>query len=204
LKTIKLAAVRLKHLFLLSFCLSLFAVSVQAESTLDKYMKKNTEDNTSAKSQMEVAGINKVFKSTEGYWRLDDTRPTGGSCSITYVAGSYHAGFVGPSAESPDAITVFIGPSIPAAKKAIRKKMTMVSPSDGKSASVFALHGPNGQNKDSGIITFRINNIHEAMQQFTDTGEVAVVMDDKKAFSINWKGGHIARNAMQKCLLNIR
>jgi hypothetical protein len=190
--------------FLLIFCLSSYPVPVQAESTLDKYMKKNTEDNTSSKSQMEVAGINKVFKSTEGYWRLDDTRPTGGSCSITYVAGSYHAGFVGPSAESPDAITVFIGPSIPATKKAIRKKMMMLSPSDGQSASVFALHGPNGQNKDSGIITFRINNIHEAMQQLTDAGEVAVSMDDKQVFSIKWKGGHAARKAMQKCLISIR
>ena len=182
--------------------LSLFAISAQAQSALEKYMKKNTEATSTAKSQTEARGINKVFKNAEGYWRLDDTRPVGGSCSITYVAGPYHAGYVGPSAESPDALLVFIGPSIPPIKNVTRKKMTLSSASDGEVSSTFAYHSPNSQNSERGIVTFRLKNIQEAMDLMSDTEEIGITMDDKKVFSLKWKGGHVARKAMQKCLLN--
>ena len=201
LKTTKLTARRRKFLFTLSFCLYIFVGSAQSESTLDKYMKKNTEGNTSAKSQAEVAGINKVYKSPEGYWRLDDSRATGGYCSVTYLTPAYFAGYLGPSGKVKEAFIVFSGPTIPGIKKAKRKKMILTS-LNGERQSTQAIHAPSNVHKDMGIIYFQLTGIQAAMDEMDNVEHLTIEMDKKQVFSIKWQGGHTARAAMTKCLGN--
>jgi hypothetical protein len=179
--------------------LVLFAGSAQAQSTLDKYLKKSTEDTGSARNQANVAGINKVYKGPDGFWRLDDTRASGGFCAITYYASAYYAGYVGPAVGTPDSFILFSGPTIPPIKKETRKKMTLTT-ADGEVQAVQAFHAPNSQSKQSGIILFRLTDIQAAMDGMSDVENLNVVMDKKQAFAIKWKGGHTARKAMQHCL----
>jgi hypothetical protein len=179
---------------------SLFAGTAQAESTLDRYLKRNSDAGSTTKNQAVIAGVNKVYKSAEGYWRLDDTRSVGGFCAITYVAGAYSAGYVGPATGSPQAYIIFIGPSIPPVRKVIRKKMTLTAASDGQISSVPAYHGPNSQNPVSGVISFGMTSITEAVDVMSDVEELGVSLDGKRVFAIKWKGGHTARKAMQACL----
>lgn len=191
----------MKLLFLLSFCLSSFAVLVQAESTLDKYMKKNTESDISAKNQTEVAGINKVYKSSEGYWKLDDNRAIGGPCAITYVTPAYLAAFIGPSKDNVQAFMYFNGPTIPGIKKEKRKQVTITGV-DGLSQTTQAIHAPDPVHKEMGSIIFGLSGIQAAMDELSDVEHVTIVMEKKQVFSIKWKGGHKARAAMVKCLRN--
>ena len=167
-----------------------------AQSALDKYLKKNTEA-ASGTGNADEAGINKVFKSPEGYWRLDDSRSTGGMCAITYVASAYIAGYLGPIGNTTDAFMVFSGPTIPAIKKEKRKQMTITG-ADGLSQTTQAVHAPNS--KDAGSIYFRLTGIQAAMDEMSDVETVTIGMDKKQVFSLKWKGGHTARAALQKCL----
>jgi hypothetical protein len=176
--------------------LALISGSAQAQSALDKYLKKNTESG-SGKSNAEEAGINKVFKSPEGYWRLDDSRATGGFCAITYVTPAYLAGYLGPVGNTTDAFMVFNGPTIPAIKKEKRKQMTITG-ADGLSQTTQAVHAPNS--KDMGAIYFRLTGIQAAMDEMSDVEHVTIGMDKKQVFSLKWKGGHTARAALNKCL----
>jgi hypothetical protein len=170
----------------------------QAQSTLDKYLAKNSQSTGASANQKSDAGINKVFKSAEGYWRLDDTRATGGFCAITYVAGPYSAGYIGASVQGPESFILFTGPTIAPIKKTKRKKMTLTAASDGQVSTVPALHMPN--RKDSGVIMFSLTNIQEAIDMISDVEEIGVEMDKKVAFSIKWKGGLTARKAMNNCI----
>ena len=179
-----------------SLGLALASGPVQAQSALDKYFKKNTES-SSGKANTDEAGINKVFKNPEGYWRSDDSRPTGGFCSITYVTPSYTAGFLGPVGNTNDAFMVFSGPTIPGIKKEKRKQMTITG-ADGLSQTTQAVHAPNS--KDAGSIYFRLTGIQDSMDELSDVEHVTISMDKKQVFSMKWKGGHTARAAMQKCL----
>lgn len=177
----------------------LLSVSAQAQSTLDKYLKESTEGNGSVRNQADVAGVNKVYKDPNGFWRLDDTRAGGGFCAITYYASSYYAGYIGPTAGHPDSFILFSGPTIPPIQKETRKKMTLTT-ADGEVQTVQASHAPNTQSKQSGIILFRLTDIQAAMDGMSDVENLNVVMDKKQAFMIKWKGGHTARKAMQVCL----
>jgi 5'-deoxynucleotidase YfbR-like HD superfamily hydrolase len=167
----------------------------QAQSTLDKYLAKNSQSTGASANQKSDSGINKVFKSAEGYWRLDDTRANGGSCSVTYVSGAQFAGYVGPTASSPDSVIVFSAPSIPATKSATNKKMKLTT-ADGKVQTVPAVHAPNVAQKSSGIILFRLTNIQAAMDEISDVENINVVMENKQAFAIKWAGGLAARKAI--------
>jgi hypothetical protein len=177
----------------------LAATPAQAQSTLDKYLAKNSQSTGASANQKSDSGINKVFKSAEGYWRLDDTRANGGSCSVTYVSGAQFAGYVGPTASSPDSVIVFSAPSIPAIKSATNKKMTLTT-ADGKVQTVPAVHAPNVAQNSSGIILFRLTNIQAAMDEISDVENINVVMENKPAFAIKWAGGLAARKAMVNCL----
>lgn len=189
--------IALKLLLPLLLCLQGLVAPAKAESTLDKYLKKNTETKSSAGG----GASKKVHENSDGYWKLDDTRASGGFCAITYVStGKSSAGYVGPSASSPDAYIVFVGASIAPIKDVVRKKMTLTTGSDGQASSVQAFHGPNPQKPESGIISFRMTSIREAVDLMADVEEVGVVLDEKKVFSLQWKGGHTARKAMQACL----
>jgi hypothetical protein len=189
-----------KQLLLLPVICGILVGPAQAESTLDRYLKKNSEAGSAAKPQADIVGVQKVYKSAEGYWRLDHTRTVGGFCAITYVAGAYSAGYLGSSPGSVDSYIVFIGPTIPPAKKVVRKKMTLTAASDGQISSVTAYHGPNAQAPGAGIVSFRLTSIGEAIDMISDVEELAVSMDGKRVFSIKWSGGHTARSAMQACL----
>ena len=178
--------------------LALLSGSAQAQSALDKYLKKNTES-ASGKSNADEAGINKVFKSPEGYWRLDDSRATGGFCAMTYVTAAYFAGFLGGMPDPKDAFMIFDGPTIPPIKKEKRKQMTITG-ADGLSQTTQAFHAPSATNKDMGSIIFRLTGIQAAMDELSDVEHVTIVMDKKQVFSMKWKGGHTARAAMKKCL----
>ena len=173
--------------------------SAHAQSTLDKYMKKNTEGNTSAKSQAEVAGINKVYKSAEGYWTLDDKRATGGYCAITYVTPAYFAALYGGGASPKDTFFVFNGPTIPGIKIEKRKQMILTF-GDGVAQKTQAIHAPDPVHKEIGSIVFQLSSIQAALDELKDVEHVTIGMDNKQVFSIKWKGGHTARAAMQKCL----
>lgn len=177
----------------------LFAIPAQAQSTLDKYLKKSTVESASVENQIEIGGVNKVYKGPDGFWRLDDTRATGGFCAITYYTPYYYAGYVGPAAGRADAFILFSGPTIPPIQKETRKKMTLTT-ADGEVQAVQAFHAPNTQSKQSGIILFRLTDIQAAMDGMSDVENLNVVMDNKQAFAIKWKGGHTARKAMQSCL----
>jgi hypothetical protein len=177
----------------------LCSVSAQAQSTLDKYLKKSTEGSASVKNQADAAGVNKVYKDPNGFWRLDDTRATGGFCAITYYSSAYYAGYVGPAVGNPDSFILFSGPTIPSIQKETKKKMTLTT-GDGEVQTVQAFHAPNTQSKQSGIILFRLTDIQAAMDGISDVENLNVMMDKKQAFAIKWKGGHTARKAMQGCL----
>ncbi len=179
--------------------LGLLAGTAQAQSTLDKYLKKNSQGASAVKAQSDPAVI---FKGTEGYWRLDDTRSTGGFCAVTYFAASYFAGYVGPVVGNPDSFILFSGPTIPPIKKEAKKRMTLTS-ADGESQSVLAYHAPHPQSKKAGIILFRLTDIQAAIAGMNDVENLNVVMDKKQVFAIQWKGGLTAGSSMQKCLNNI-
>ncbi|MEQ1547572.1 MAG: hypothetical protein ABL918_02865 [Chakrabartia sp.] len=179
--------------------LAVVSGSAQAQSTLDKFLKKNTESSSSNKSNTDEAGINKVFKSPEGYWRLDDNRATGGSCAIMYVTPAYLAAYLGPSIDTKNALLFFDGPTIPAIKKETRKQVTITG-ADGKPQTTQAIHAPSALHKEMGSIVFPLLGIQEAMDQMSDVEDINIIMEKKQVFSIKWKGGHIARSAMQKCL----
>ncbi len=179
--------------------LALISSSAQAQSTLDKYLKKSTEGSASKTNQADVSGVNKVYKDNEGFWRLDDTRAGGGFCAITYYSSAYYTGYVGPTVGSPDSFILFSGPTVPPVKKETKKKMTLTT-GDGEVQTVQAFHAPNAESKQSGIILFRLTDINAAMNGISDVEDLNVVMDKKQVFAIKWKGGHIARAAMQKCL----
>lgn len=181
----------------LLICLGMLAGPVQAESTLEKYLKRNTQPG-SGTTNTDAPGVNQVYKSPEGYWRLDDTRSEGGFCAITYITAANSAGYIGASAQGPEAYIVFSGPSIAPTEKTTRKQMTLLAASDGQVSSVHAFHMP--YKAESGIIMFSLTTIQDAVNLMSDAEEIGVEMDKKKAFSIKWKGGHAARTAMQGCL----
>ena len=190
---------KMQFVLVMSLGLALVSEPVQAQSTLDKYMKKNTEGNTSTKSQAEVAGINKVYKSAEGYWTLDDKRATGGYCAITYVTPAYFAALYGGGASLKDTFFVFNGPTIPGIKKEKRKQMILTF-GDGVAQKTQAIHAPDPVHKEMGTIVFQLSSIQAALDELKDVEHVTIGMDNKQVFSIKWKGGHTARAAMQKCL----
>ena len=190
---------KMQFVLVMSLGLALVSEPVQAQSTLDKYMKKNTEGNTSTKSQAEVAGINKVYKSAEGYWTLDDKRATGGYCAITYVTPAYFAALYGGGASPKDTFFVFNGPTIPGIKKEKRKQMILTF-GDGVAQKTQAIHAPDPVHKEMGTIVFQLSSIQAALDELKDVEHVTIGMDNKQVFSIKWKGGHTARAAMQKCL----
>ncbi len=189
---------KMRLVFLVSLGLALVSGPAHAQSALDKYLKKNT-DSASGKSNAEEAGVNKVFKSPEGYWRLDDSRATGGFCAMTYVTAAYFAGFLGGMADPKDAFMIFDGPTIPPIKKEKRKQMTITG-ADGLSQTTQAIHAPSATNKEMGSIVFRLTGIQAALDELSDVEHVTIGMDKKQVFSMKWKGGHTARAAMQKCL----
>lgn len=172
---------------------------VQAESTLDKYLKKNTKSGTSGETTAEEAGINKVYKSPEGYWRLDDSRVTGGFCAITYITSAYYVGYLGPTGGSTDAYIIFDGPTIPPTKNAKHKTVTLTS-ANGATHTIPAIHQPSSTHKDIGTLRFTFRSIQPAMDEMNEVEHLTIVMDNKQVFSIKWKGGHTARDAMKKCL----
>ena len=171
--------------------------SAHAQSTLDKYLKKNTQAVTASNGD---AGINKVFQGPDGFWRLDDNRANGGSCSVTYVSGTQYAGYVGPSKGSPASLIVFGAPTIPPEKSGKNAKMTLMTASDGKTQDTQAFLAPNTAQKDVGIIIFRLTGIQAAVDELSDVETINVVMNKKQVFSLKWQGGNKARAALQKCL----
>lgn len=189
---------KMRVVLLASFALALAAGPAQAETVLDKYIKKNTQG-SSGKSNADEAGVNKVFKSPEGYWTLDDSRATGGFCAITYVTPAYFTALYGGGADPKDTFFVFNGPTIPGIKKEKRKQMTITG-ADGVPQTTQAVHAPDPVHKEMGTIFFRMVSIESAMNGMFDVEHVKIVMDKKQVFSIKWKGGHTARAAMQKCL----
>jgi hypothetical protein len=187
-----------RQLLSFSICLALMAGSVQAQSTLDRYLKKNSQGSAASTAQADPAI---VFKDSAGHWRLDDARQTGGFCAVTYFAAPYIVGYVGPVVGNPDSFILFSGPTIPPITKEKKKKMSLTT-ADGMVQSVAAFHVPNPQSQDSGIILFRLTDIQAAMSDMSDMENLNVVMDKKQVFAIKWTGGLTARAAMQKCLNN--
>lgn len=169
-----------------------------AQSTLDKYLKKNTQG-VAAGSKASEAGINKVYTGDGGFWRLDDSRATGGACAITWTAVPYYAGYLGPSGNTGDSFIVFSGPTIPPIATGKNRKMTLTA-ADGKAQTVDAFHAPNTAQKDGGIILFRLTDMAAAMADMSDVENITIGIDKKPVFSIKWQGGHTARAAMNKCL----
>ena len=187
------------HLVLaLSLGVAAISGSAHAQSTLDKFLKKNTES-SSGKSNVDEPGIKKVYKSPEGYWQLHDTRATGGFCAIIYFTPAYYAGFFGPSGDSKVAFMVLDGPTIPAIKKEKKKRMTITF-TDGEVQPTQGIHAPSNTHKEIGSIVFQLSSIQAALDELKDVEHVTIGMDNKQVFSIKWKGGHTARAAMQKCL----
>lgn len=129
---------------------TLAAPAAHAQSTLDKYQARNTQSDA-AGAQTTIAGVKKVFESADGYWRVDDNRAAGGSCSVTYVAGSNTAGYVAPTSGSEVALIVLSGPDIPPMKAVKNKAMTLYAASNGATQAVEAFHAPNTAEKGSGI-----------------------------------------------------
>lgn len=174
------------------------ALPAHAQSTLDKYLKKNTASDSSSSAASE-AGINKVYSGTGGFWRIDDNRSTGGACSITWTAKPYNAGYLGPVSAGGEAFIVLDGPTIPAVKSGKKRKMTLTT-ADGTTQTVDAFHAPNTAKKDSGIIFFRLTDIGAAMADMGDTETLTIAIDGNQVFSTSWQGGHTARAAMRGCL----
>lgn len=176
----------------------LLSAPAQAQSTLDKYLKKNGQgaDTTADSTQADPSIIS---KGPEGFWRLDDTRSTGGFCAVTFFAPPYFAGYVGPAVGNPDSFILFSGPTIPPIEKEKKKKMTLTT-ADGTVQSVMAFHAPNGQSKESGIILFRLTDVRVAISEMSDVENLYVLMDEKQVFEIKWNDGLKAQKAMQNCV----
>ncbi len=189
---------KMRSILLVSLGLALASGPVQAQSTLDKYLEKNSRSG-SGTSNAEQAGINKVFKSPEGYWSLDDSRATGGFCAITYVTPAYFAALHGGGTNPKDTFFVFNGPTIPGIKKETRKKLTITG-GDGVAQTTQAIHAPDPVHKEMGSLFIGMLSIESAMDGMLDVEHVTIVMDKKQVFSMKWKGGHTARAAMKKCL----
>ena len=183
----------------LTIGLAAAAASAHAQSTLDQYLKRSTEGSSSTTSSANEAGINKVYKSAEGYWRLDDTRATGGFCSITYVTPAYFVGFLGSSNATTPGLIIFNGPTIPPIKKSKRKTVTITAV-DGSSQSMPAVHDPDGTYKEFGTIRLTYTSIQPAIDTLSDVENLTIVMDKRQVFAMKWKGGNLARAAMRKCL----
>ena len=188
-----------RHLLAFLSLVGLLSGPARAQSTLDKYLKKSTPSASAVDRQSDPSGASIIFKGPEGYWRLDNTRSTGGFCAVTYYDGTSFAGYVGPTIGNTDAFILFSGPTIPAIQKEKKKKMALTT-ADGKVQSVLAFHAPNAQAKNSGIILFRLTDIQAAMSDISDVENLNVVMDMKQVFVITWKGGDAARQGMQTCL----
>ena len=182
----------------LSLGLGSLAASVNAESTLDKYLKKGTAGSTTIRNQADVAGVNKVYKGAEGYWYLDDNRASGGACAITYVATHSTVAYVGPTAASTASLFVLSGPHIPPIQKANPRKVSMIG-KDGVAAVVPVIHAPNEALKEAPLIIVNID-LKASLAAMEDVDVTEIVMDKKQVFAIKWQGGLIARAAMQKCL----
>ena len=179
--------------------LSLAPGQAQAQSVLDKYLKKSTQSSAAESGGAGDPSINKVYEGKTGFWRLDDTRSSGGFCAVTYYASPYYAGYVGPVAGKPDAFILFSGPTIPPIKKGKNKKMTLTT-ADGIAQTVPAFHAPNPEQKDSGLVIFKLTDIEAAMDEMSDAEHVGIGLGKEQVFSIKWEGGHTARAAMRKCL----
>lgn len=189
----------LRTLVLFGLCLSLLASPANAQSVLDKYLKKSTQGNTAQAGGAGEAAIKKVFEGTTGYWRLDDSRSTGGFCAVTYYASPYYAGYVGPVGGTQDSFILFSGPTIPPIKKGKNKKMTLTT-ADGVAQTVPAFHAPNPEQDAGGLVIFKLTDIQAAMDEMSDVEHLTIGLKKKQVFSIKWEGGHIARAAMQQCL----
>jgi hypothetical protein len=177
--------------------LALHGEPAHAQSTLDKYLKKAGQGGASVPNSQADPSI--VFESPDGYWRLDDTRSTGGFCAMTYFATPSFAGYVGPVVGNPDSFVLFGSPTIPPIKKERKKKVTLTT-GDGTVQSVKAFHLPNSLSKDSGVILFRLTDIQAAVSEMSDEENLNIVMDNELVFSLNWTGGRIAQEVMQTCL----
>ncbi len=187
-----------KNAWMTLLCVAFAAPAAHAQSTLDKYLKRSTQGDAATTS--DSASVKKVFEGPDGYWRVDDNRAAGGSCSVTYEAGASKAGYVAPTSGSDAAFIVFSGPAIPPTKAGKNKKMTLYTSSNGATQAVEAFHAPNTAEKGGGIIFFRLTDIEAAMAEISDAEDIDVGLDNAKVFSIAWQGGHKARAAMQECL----
>jgi len=181
---------------ILTASLAMTTASVQAQSTLDKFLKKGTEGSGSSASE---AGINKVYNSALGYWRLDDDRAAGGACAITYVTPAYYFAYIAPLNATTKPFIVFNGPTIPPAQKETKKKVVL-STAYGSVQTVLATHAPDATYKEFGTIFMVLGSIEQAMETMNDVENLTIVMDKRQVFAMKWQGGHIARAAMQKCL----
>jgi len=189
----------IRTLVLFGLCLSLLASPANAQSVLDKYLKKSTEGTAPQNGGAEDAGVNKIYEGKTGYWRLDDSRSAGGFCAITYYASPYYAAYVGPVGGSQDSFILFSGPTIPPIKKGKNKKMTLTT-ADGMAQTVPAFHAPNPEQEAGGLFIFKLTDIQAAMDEMSDAEHLTIGLAKKQVFSIKWEGGHVARAAMQKCM----
>ena len=179
-----------------TLCVALASPAAHAQSTLDKYLKRSTQGDASTTT----GNAKKVFEGSSGFWRVDDNRAAGGSCSVTYEAGPNKAGYVAPTSGSDAAFIVFSGPAIPPTKAGRNRKMMLYTSSNGETQAVEAFHAPNTAENGGGIIFFRLTDIEAAMADISDAEDIVVSLDKAEIFAIAWQGGHKARAAMQECL----
>ncbi|WP_439470111.1 hypothetical protein [Blastomonas fulva] len=185
-----------RNSWIVVLCVALASPAAHAQSTLDKYLKRSTQGDASTATDK----VEKVFEGPSGYWRVDDNRAGGGSCSVTYEAGPNKAGYVAPTSGSDAAFIVFSGPAIPPTKAGKNRKMTLYTSSNGQAQAVEAFHAPNTAEKGGGIIFFRLTDIEAAMADISDVEDIVASLDEAEVFAIAWQGGHKARAAMQECL----
>jgi hypothetical protein len=171
--------------------------SALAQSALDRQLSRSLGADT-AKSDAKVEGVNKVHATAAGYWRLDgQASKSGEPCSITYISQRSSAGYVAPERGSNESFLLLSGPSIPPADSPTRKKMKLFARGSDVQ-EVQAMHIPN--RPESGAIVFKFTDLKAALDDMSDTENLRIGLDNKEVFSINWDGGHKAREAMRACL----
>ena len=172
-------------------------------SVLNSFVRNNSSSkvaNTTTTSK-KVDEPPSLYKDAEGAWHLSDTRANQGGCAVAYTTGTDFAAYIGPVAGHSEAFIMFGGSSIPPIAKETQKRMTLTT-SDGQEQSVLAFHAPNPQSKKSGLILFKLTDIKAAMDEISDIENLKIAIDNKAAFAMKWRGGFIARKAMNACLAN--
>lgn len=142
----------------------------------------------------------KLHDSPSGHWMLQqDPKTPGLSCAITFHATPSKGtilGFLGPVDDTAVGAILFVGPQVPKATSAKQTTVRLDTSGD-PSQTVRAMHLRHSPELSVLAVATEMTSTISAID---DVETVALQMDGGTVFRLDYQGGHVARDALLKCM----